>query len=237
MSANVLFSESRRDGRWIAVFIATMVVGTVVALAGALLVGHSIHRHYYDSVQLSILVSVRDTAALAVVAFAAPRYLRATPADLGIRYPRFRDIALGVLIALVFVEVITRLIVTVFPERTLEPVYGALARGTLPWRLVALFVIAIYSPITEEVVFRGLLLTSLVRPIGAPAAVVASSAIFAMVHAASGLTSVLNAFAFGIVMSILFLRSRSLTAPIAAHIATNFGITAAYIVMLGQAGR
>jgi membrane protease YdiL (CAAX protease family) len=237
MSTATAGSESRQDGRWIAVFVATMVVAVIVSYADALFVGQVTHRRYYDSAQLSIQVAARETAALAVLWLAASRYLHASPADFGFRYPRFREIALGVVVALVFAVTISLLIVVILPNRRPDLIYVAIVHGTLPWRLALLFFIGIYSPIVQEVVFRGLLLTSLVRPLGMPAAVVASSAIFGVIHAGAGLASVVDTFAIGIVLSVLYLRFRSLTAPIAAHVTTNFLLTASHIVLLGQAGR
>jgi|GEM_PF-1958482 len=237
MSAATAAPESHRDRRWIAVFVAIIVVAAIVSYGSALFIWYATHRHYYDSAQLSILVAVRETAALAVLWFAASRYLHASPADFGFRYPRFREILLGVVIAVVFYAIVSRLIVAILPNRRPDLIYGAIVHGALPWRLALLFFIGIYSPIVQEVVFRGLLLTSLVRPLGVPAAVAVSSAIFGVIHAGAGLASVVDTFAVGIVLSVLYLRFRSLTAPIAAHIATNFVATAAYIVLLGHAGR
>lgn len=237
MSAATVAPESHRDRRWIAVFVAIIVVAAIVSSTSGQFVRHAAHRHDYDSVQLTILIAIRETAAVAVLWFAASRYLHASAADFGIRYPRFREILFGVVVALVFGETVTRLIVAVVPDRAPHEIFIAIANGTLSWRLAALFVIGIYSPIVQEVVFRGLLLNSLIRPLGVPAAVAVSSAIFGALHAGSGPAWAVNAFAIGIVLSILYLRSRSLTAPIAAHIATNFVATATYIVLLGQAGR
>ena len=237
MTATTAAPQSRDDRRWIVVFVAAMVVAVIVSYASAAIVGYTTHRHYYDSAQLSILVAIRETAALAVLWFAASRYLRASPADFGLRYPRFREILVGVVVALVFAETVTRLILVILPERVPNQIFIAIADGTLPWRLATLFVIGIYSPIVQELVFRGLLLKSLLRPLGVPAAVAVSSAIFGAIHAGSGPASVINAFAIGIVASVLYLRFRSLTAPIAAHIATNFVATAGYIIFFGHIGR
>src|SRR5665213_2009760 len=67
--------------------------------------------------------------------------------------------------------------------------------------------------------------------------IVVGAAIFGLVHAAGGLGLIVNTFAFGLVQGILYVRFRSLTAPIAMHVATNTLGVALYIAAYQHAGR
>ncbi|KAL6752345.1 CAAX protease self-immunity-domain-containing protein [Haematococcus lacustris] len=78
------------------------------------------------------------------------------------------------------------------------------------------------APVLEETLFRGFLLASFTRWLPAWGAVLASSALFTACHlgslAAQDLPQVLGA---GVVLGLLYLRSGSLLAPVAAHSFTN----------------
>ena len=107
-----------------------------------------------------------------------------------------------------------------FVERTLL-VAGALfeARTISEWLEVVVLTVLV-APIVEELFFRGFLLHRWARRWGTPTAVVASSALFAALHG-----EWIGHFLFGVVMAALYLRTRQLWMPIAAH-AINNGIVA-----------
>ncbi len=90
--------------------------------------------------------------------------------------------------------------------------------------LVGLVVVAaILAPMVEEVLFRGLLLRSLLRRLPAAAAVAVSAGVFATVHlldldAAVGLPAFV---VLGIVSAVLAVRSGSLARSIALHLGFN----------------
>lgn len=77
--------------------------------------------------------------------------------------------------------------------------------------------LCIVAPILEEIAFRGALLHRWTAKWGVKPAILISSAFFAMLHG-----DPLGAFAFGIAMSILYLRSQSLLLPIVCHALNNF---------------
>jgi membrane protease YdiL (CAAX protease family) len=81
---------------------------------------------------------------------------------------------------------------------------------------------AIAAPIVEELFFRGFLLSRWSRRWGTPTGVVASSALFAVLHG-----EWLGHFVFGVAMAALYLRTRRLWMPIAAH-AINNGVIALF---------
>ena len=80
------------------------------------------------------------------------------------------------------------------------------------------FVVAaiLVAPITEEVLFRGLLLPILARRTGAWAATLGSSVLFGILHA--DLTSVAVLTVFSVTLSIAYARTRSLLVPMGIHI-------------------
>ncbi len=83
------------------------------------------------------------------------------------------------------------------------------------WTTVVLLVaVAIH----EEVLFRGLLLTTLRRTTGRwSTAVLGVSAVFAMLHIQQGTLAVLQVFGLSVVLCLMFIASRSLPALVAAH--------------------
>lgn len=107
-----------------------------------------------------------------------------------------------------------------FVERTILDA-GAMfeARTISDWLEVVVLTVLV-APIVEELFFRGFLLHRWARRWGTATAVVASSALFAVLHG-----EWIGHFLFGIVMAALYLRTRRLWMPIAAH-AINNGIVA-----------
>ena len=75
----------------------------------------------------------------------------------------------------------------------------------------------IVAPVIEELLFRGLLLQRWALRWGTMTGVILSSALFAIGH-----VELLGHFVFGVAMSALYLRTRSLWVPISAHALNNF---------------
>ncbi|GAB1538129.1 type II CAAX endopeptidase family protein [Scytonema sp. NUACC21] len=80
---------------------------------------------------------------------------------------------------------------------------------------------AIAAPIFEEILFRGFLLPSLTRYIPVWGAILASSFLFAVAHL--NLSEILPLFALGIVLGVVYTRSRNLLAPMLLHSLWNSG--------------
>lgn len=76
--------------------------------------------------------------------------------------------------------------------------------------------IVIIAPIIEEIFFRGLLFTSLAKKWNIQKAILLSSIVFGIAH-----TDIIGATIFGIVLSTIYIKSKSLFAPIIIHIANN----------------
>lgn len=89
--------------------------------------------------------------------------------------------------------------------------------------LLSFFSTAIFTPVLEEIFFRGLLFTSLANKWGIKKAIVISSIFFGVFH-----LDILGGFVFGIVTCILYLKTKSLFAPIILHFSNN---AIAYILL------
>jgi len=85
------------------------------------------------------------------------------------------------------------------------------------YKLLESFSIIIVAPITEEFIFRGVLLHRWGTKWGLVAGVIVSSVLFGMLHANPiGLTM------FGVVMALLYIKTATLIIPILAHGLNNF---------------
>ena len=80
-----------------------------------------------------------------------------------------------------------------------------------------IFVIVVVAPVVEELLFRGIIFTRWAHKWGVKRAIIFSSLLFGVLH----LDGTLDAFVFGVVMAILYLRTRTLLVPIACHMLNN----------------
>jgi membrane protease YdiL (CAAX protease family) len=80
--------------------------------------------------------------------------------------------------------------------------------------------------VTEEWLFRGVLLHIWSQRFGVRFAVLATSVLFAAMHA-----DVIGSFVFGIVMAALYVRTGTLLVPIVAHLAFNAVISVGWILV------
>jgi len=88
-----------------------------------------------------------------------------------------------------------------------------------------LFLLLLVSATNEELVFRGYPFQKLVESLGAPGAVVVSSACFGMAHLANPYhtwISTLNTTLIGIPLCIAYLRTRALWLPVGIHLIWNY---------------
>lgn len=90
---------------------------------------------------------------------------------------------------------------------------------------------AIAAPIFEEILFRGFLLPSLTRYLPVWGAIIASSLLFAIAHLS--LSEVLPLTILGIVLGVVYSRSRNLLAPIFLHSLWNSGTLISLFILGG----
>ena len=88
---------------------------------------------------------------------------------------------------------------------------------------------SIAAPIFEEIMFRGFLLPSLTRYVSSRNAIVISALIFAVAHLS--LSEVLPLMTLGIVLAVVYTRSRNLLAPILLHSLWNSGTLISLFVL------
>lgn len=109
-------------------------------------------------------------------------------------------------------------------------------RSALLWVAIVGEVVVI-QPAIEEVIFRGILLRSLVRRFTPATAIVVSGLIFGAIHVTGtginldALPTIVGLSAFGMLLAALALRHRSLSRPMFTHMGFNLAV-----VLLAAAG-
>ncbi|NJK99710.1 MAG: CPBP family intramembrane metalloprotease [Spirulinaceae cyanobacterium RM2_2_10] len=88
---------------------------------------------------------------------------------------------------------------------------------------------AIAAPIFEEIIFRGFLLPSLTRYLSVTKAILLSSLIFAIAHLS--LSEVLPLMTLGMILGVVYTRSRSLLASVLLHSLWNSGTLISLFVL------
>ena len=164
---------------------------------------------------LTLLAGLANLTALTVVAALAFWLSGEGPAFHFPRLPVFFWIALGLSAAggtVVLGEVgnVTAWLVPLPPE--LARMFNQLTEGPLA---ISLFALAFVAPLTEETLFRGLLLRSFERRYGWWPALVLSSALFAAFHL--NVWQALAAFVAGLYLGWIYLKTQSLWPPMIAH--------------------
>ncbi len=99
---------------------------------------------------------------------------------------------------------------------------------------VYFLLVGILAPVVEELIFRGFVYPGLRRMMTVPAAALASALVFAAVHVAVPVGSLLAITLIGVVLAYLYERSGSLIAPMITHAMYNsfvFLLLAAYALI------
>ena len=112
------------------------------------------------------------------------------------------------------------------PPRSRHRPLAAVPAG--PVGIATAFVVAVVlAPLTEEILFRGVLLSALRSRWGTGVAIFGSSALFAGMHVSP--YAIPPVFVLALVLGWLFVRTRSLTVCIVAHSVFNgLGLAALY---------
>lgn len=111
------------------------------------------------------------------------------------------------------------LAVPTFVESVMRQVATSPSPGTTSppfYNLLAGIVYIVIAPITEEFLFRGIILQRWASKWGIQTAVVVSGLLFGILHA-----NVLGLTIFGIIMGVLYIKTRTLIVPIACHAFNN----------------
>jgi membrane protease YdiL (CAAX protease family) len=95
-----------------------------------------------------------------------------------------------------------------------------------PGDLVPQFSDAVLAAVGEEIVFRGVIFRLLDEAFGTPAALIASSAVFGLVHAFNPGATLVGVIAIaleaGVLLGLAYVLARSLWLPIGIHLGWNF---------------
>lgn len=99
--------------------------------------------------------------------------------------------------------------------------------GTFSWRMLAIMGAAIlFNSVIQEVLVRGYALQTIESGFGVTPALIASSALFVLLHAGAiaegGILPAVNLFAAGWLLGLAYTTSRNLWLPIGLHFAWNF---------------
>ena len=110
-------------------------------------------------------------------------------------------------------------VITLFkiPKEWLEATYDLVRANDLPGLVFVWLVTAVLVPWGEEFVFRGVLQNSLASRFQPAAAVLLASAAFAVLH----IWRFPSAFVLGVLLGVLYAWTRSLVAPVVAHVTVN----------------
>lgn len=103
--------------------------------------------------------------------------------------------------------------------------FTGLSAGRNVWLLILLFFCFLLQGFAEELLCRGYLMSSLAREVPLPAALFASSAVFAVLHTANtgfNFLSFFNIFLFGLFCGIYCIRRGSILGAAALHGIWNF---------------
>jgi uncharacterized protein len=218
--------QSAREGRapatvpWrgrdaIGAFVLTVVLIGAVGVAGR-------------RVEVSVLFPIL-TAMVGVAAVVWASFYRRPGALLGTRF-RIGLRALGVAAAgwlgVVAAQIVLGLAVVALLGPDAVPEAGGLPPelAEAPGWSLALAAVVI-APIAEELFFRGFLLQGLARSYGPGVATAGSAAVFGLFHfsgpGAQSVLPILSAVVVGLVLGWLFVRTKNLAIPIAAHALVN----------------
>ena len=88
-----------------------------------------------------------------------------------------------------------------------------------PALIASILALVIWTPLAEEIFFRGFLMRGMVNRWGLAPGLLASAAVFAILHITPGL--LLPVFVTGLLLGALYAYTRSLWPPIAVHAAQN----------------
>jgi membrane protease YdiL (CAAX protease family) len=186
-------------------------------------------------ITLAIIYALREAAALALVLFGVKAIVHEPFSGVGLRRATWNDVILGLAAGVVTLPLIYLLLhFSRLPASSAEMHYWFLMTSATGAVAVAVVVVvALFSPIVQELVFRGVVMEGLLRSTAGPVAIVVSSVVFALVHAAGGPRQMAFALITGCVQGWLYSRTRSIVAPSVMHVLANgVGVYPLFLRML-----
>jgi uncharacterized protein len=95
---------------------------------------------------------------------------------------------------------------------------------TLLYRILTFLTLVVVAPISEELIFRGIILNRWAQKWNLPKAVIATSLFFGFLH-----INPIGISMLGLVLALLYLKTKTLWVPIAVHSMNNFIVFCAMI--------
>ena len=115
--------------------------------------------------------------------------------------------------------IVTGYLISYYPFLNYMPGYEVQESAGLTLAYLITFIdVVLVAPVSEEFIFRGVLLNRLDKRIPLIAAIVISSLLFGFLHGTFGFIS---AFIFGVCMCIVYLKTQNIFASISIHILNN----------------
>ena len=217
--------EPARTARYPGLFAAIWLLVLAAILAGMVFVAISLAGS--SSVQCARALAVANTVGFGIIILWGARKAQARFGDVfplrAVALPGLVGTMLGAVGALAVGEAIYAVSISILPE-------PELFSSELVWRgdrLGAAFALLIVAPVTEEMLFRGLILRGFIRNYGPRAAIIGTAVLFAIAHISPWQYAPI--FLVGVLNAWLVIRTGSLLPAILAHMMYN-GI--AFAIML-----
>ena len=208
-----------------------VVVAFIAGIAGSFIVTAlviTLGFDPFDPLPFALIFVGQAAGTLAVVVWLSrQRGSGSLAADVGlvVRAGDWWGVPAGMGLQIVIALVTAPFIIWIFgddpPSQEVSNVTGA--SETLIEQLFIIAAVAVAAPIVEEVVFRGMLLSTLVRSMGNWPAILVSAAVFSLVHLVdpNAIAVVPGLFLLGIVLGWVALRRGDLSLAISLHSGIN----------------
>ena len=116
------------------------------------------------------------------------------------------------------VSYITDYLLTLYPYLEFLPGEELVPAGLTLNYIIYLFHGVIVAPVSEEFIFRGIILNRLNRLFPMIIAIIISSILFGLMHGFSGF---IHAFVFGVCMNVVYLKTQNIFVPLSIHFLNN----------------
>lgn len=143
---------------------------------------------------------------------------------------RFKDIFFNVILneffSITLIMIIIFAFTSLFPQLTIylgnEISTQSFIKNEINYKYYCLFdflILVILAPVTEEIIFRGIIFEHMKLKFGIKKAIIFSSFIFGFLHMN---INIIGAFTFGILSTLLYIKTQKITSSIASHSLNNF---------------
>ncbi len=198
-------------------------LGAVLSVAFVVLIAFGLHKSLEDVLVNIVGTLIQQVTMIALTLYAATRFGGSASAVLALRSPaqglKSYPVAFGMLIILtLFMNAVVHQLDPNSFNADVQ-VYKEMMRS--PWWWLALIVVGIGAPLSEELLCRGFLFSALARSrLGTWGAAAVTSLAFAVVHPYS-LTGVIQVFMIGMLFAVVLIRTGSLRVTMVCHALYN----------------